>query len=271
MKKKLLIFRLFLLLIPFAFIVSCSSDSDEDDDGVEVIDDPDPENPDEEEDPENQPPNAFSLVTISSGATNVEIRPGFIWEPATDPDSENIVYDLYIGTQNPPGTVIVSDIATTTYTLQSDLNFNTLYYWRVVAKDSDGNSTSSSTSNFTTREGTLQELLIGTWKVESVESDGEGFLSTDCKQQSTFIFSENETGEHKEYVNNNNDCVYYINSSFTYEIDPFDDEVFLEYSYEDMGQDYFDLFIIQSIDENELVFKTSYTYPIDAIYTLSKQ
>ena len=114
--KKNLTFKLFYLCLCLLVITSCSSDDDQ---------------------IENKAPNSFSLVSVSSGATDVDLKPTFIWQPALDEDSENVSYDLYVDTSNPPVNIVQNNIATLDFTLQSDLDFNTKYFWKVVAMSED--------------------------------------------------------------------------------------------------------------------------------------
>lgn len=61
-----------------------------------------------------------------------------------DPDGDTISYDVFIDTINPPTNQIESDISQTQ--LFRDLNPDTTYYIKVVAKDGTGNQTESSRS-----------------------------------------------------------------------------------------------------------------------------
>jgi len=103
-------------------------------------------------DPQNQAPEAFGLTSITNGATNVDVEPNFSWVAAADPDSDAVTYDFYLDTNEDPTTIIGANISGTSFQAQDRLNLLNQYYWKVVAKDTKGNSTqSNNTYNFTTR------------------------------------------------------------------------------------------------------------------------
>ncbi len=88
-------------------------------------------------------PPAPVLSSPSNGATAVSQTPTLSWGAAAGATS----YDVYLGTSvSPP---LVKNTTATSYS-PSSLNAATLYYWRVVAKNSGG-STSSATWSFTTQ------------------------------------------------------------------------------------------------------------------------
>ena len=195
-----------LAIIAFASIVlfSCSSD-----DTQTVV--------------ENQAPNSFNLLEVADGALDVDLQPRLTWESATDPDGDPVSYDFYIGTENPPMTKMASGLTTTYYIIQEDLAFNTLYYWKVIAKDNQGNSTESNTASFKTRIQTNQELLVGKWFLDSIEDTPP--LSA-CRKTSYFQFLENGSFLAKNYdEDSNGDCVLGSSRPGTYEINANDELV----------------------------------------------
>ncbi len=67
----------------------------------------------------------------------------------TDPDNDSLTYDVYLDIVNPPVLVVAQGI--------SSNNFNTgllpsssVIYWKIKAKDSDGNTTDGQVWRFTT-------------------------------------------------------------------------------------------------------------------------
>lgn len=96
-------------------------------------------------------PNSFSLLNVSDAATEVAVTPSFNWEAATDPNGDAITYTLFLGTEANPTTVYADNLNTTTFNVSERLNIITQYYWKVEAHDDNGNTTSSSTFSFTTR------------------------------------------------------------------------------------------------------------------------
>jgi hypothetical protein len=71
----------------------------------------------------------------------VNRTPTFSWEQATDPDGDTVTYDLYVDSQENPSTLIAENLSTTSFELTENLDFETQYYWKVVAKDDKEAST----------------------------------------------------------------------------------------------------------------------------------
>lgn len=94
----------------------------------------------------NRPPNAPSSPNPANGATNVPINKDLSWT-CSDPDGEALYYDVYFGTTNPPPRRSTHQTATTWDT--GNMDFETTYYWKIVASDNDLN-TSSPVWSFTT-------------------------------------------------------------------------------------------------------------------------
>ncbi|HBX52659.1 MAG: hypothetical protein A2275_15300 [Bacteroidetes bacterium RIFOXYA12_FULL_35_11] len=74
------------------------------------------------------------------------------WTACTDPQGDAVVYDLYLGNNSNPQ-LFASGITEATYEI-SILQANTTYYWKVVAKDQQGNTTQSNVWNFRTSQYT---------------------------------------------------------------------------------------------------------------------
>ena len=88
-------------------------------------------------------PGTPSSPSPSSGATGVSTSPTLSWAATSNTDS----YDIYWGTSsNPP---YVGNTTSTSY-LPSGLSYSTTYYWKIVAKNNCGNSTSGPLWSFTT-------------------------------------------------------------------------------------------------------------------------
>lgn len=98
--------------------------------------------------PPNQPPvQAFNVYPTDG---EVGVLPSLImtWS-CSDPESDPLTYDVYFGTDNPPATKI-SSAQTDTSIAQTGLSGGSTYYWKIVAKDNQGNSTGSDVWSFTT-------------------------------------------------------------------------------------------------------------------------
>ena len=107
----------------------------------------------------NLPPNTPSNPNPANGATGVDVDITLSWS-CSDPDGDALTYDIYFGTSsNPP--LVKSNHTSTTYNLGT-LDYGTTYYWKVVAKDSKGGTTSSPVWSFTTTTGESAVLIAWT-------------------------------------------------------------------------------------------------------------
>jgi hypothetical protein len=74
----------------------------------------------------------------------------FNWEGG-DPDmGDSITYDIYLDSIDPPTTLLAGNQSNTTIDITS-LQYDTIYYWRIVAWDSQGASTTGPIWEFTTK------------------------------------------------------------------------------------------------------------------------
>ncbi|WP_298348080.1 kelch repeat-containing protein [uncultured Dokdonia sp.] len=126
----------FLLTFGLAIVLySCETDSSDDSTPIE----------------ENNAPNEFALVTIANNSVDVQTLPSFSWETAIDTDGDMVTYDLLLDTNPNPNSIIAASLTSTSYALANELELDTTYYWKVIATDSDGNSTTSTVFQFDTR------------------------------------------------------------------------------------------------------------------------
>lgn len=96
----------------------------------------------------NNPPNTPSNPNPANGATGVSTTPTLSWTGG-DPDvGDTVTYDVYFGTAASPP-LVSSNQAAATFA-PGTLTASTLYYWRIVARDSFGATTSGPTWSFTT-------------------------------------------------------------------------------------------------------------------------
>jgi len=96
----------------------------------------------------NNPPYAPYNPNPENGAENVSLDVYLRWSGGDLDAGDNITYDVYFGEANPPPKV--SDNQIEEYYTPGELKSNTTYYWRVVAEDSYGLTSSSSIWSFTT-------------------------------------------------------------------------------------------------------------------------
>ncbi|MEM6344131.1 MAG: hypothetical protein AAF927_09635 [Bacteroidota bacterium] len=105
----------------------------------------------------NDPPQAFSLLYPPQDSQNLELDPILQWAVSTDPDGDVISYDIYLDQSATPSTLRSEGISDTQLQV-SDLEEETTYYWKVVAKDGKGGEISSETFLFRTRASVIANL-----------------------------------------------------------------------------------------------------------------
>ena len=93
----------------------------------------------------NDPPNVPSNPNPADGAEEVDIDIDLSWD-CSDPEGDPLSYDIYFGSIFPPPPVKRNHDANS-YD-PGTLNHNTTYYWRIVAIDLPGDSTSGPTWSF---------------------------------------------------------------------------------------------------------------------------
>jgi len=98
----------------------------------------------------NDPPNNPSNPDPYDEEIDAYITTDVSWT-CSDPDGDDITYDVYFGTTSPPPKV-VSNQTITTYDPPGVLDFNNEYYWQIVAWDEYQYSTIGSIWSFTTEE-----------------------------------------------------------------------------------------------------------------------
>jgi uncharacterized protein (TIGR02145 family) len=96
----------------------------------------------------NKAPSVPTGANPADGATNVSMATTLSWAASTDPENDPVTYDVYFGTLSTPP--LVKSGATTTSYSPGTLAANTKYYWKIVAKDNQSNSTPGAVWSFTT-------------------------------------------------------------------------------------------------------------------------
>jgi len=95
----------------------------------------------------NQMPNTPSDPNPPNGSTIESLSPTLSWS-CSDPDNDELKYNIYFGTNdNPP--LIIKDSITNTFK-PGELSENTTYYWKIVAKDGKFRKTEGPIWSFTT-------------------------------------------------------------------------------------------------------------------------
>ena len=107
----------------------------------------------------NNPPYEPSDPIPPDGATNVSIYTSLLCWTGGDPDGDLVIYDVYFGKSNPPPLWKSKQYWNCT-ALPFELEFNTKYFWKIVAWDKDG-STEGPIWSFTTIESPHNTLYVG--------------------------------------------------------------------------------------------------------------
>jgi|GEM_PF-1097365 len=85
-------------------------------------------------------PGAFNLSSPGNSATNQPIAGSMSWQSSTNANA----YDVYLGTNNPPTTLVSSNQTGISYAY-SGLQHSTTYFWKVIAKNIGGNTAATGT------------------------------------------------------------------------------------------------------------------------------
>jgi hypothetical protein len=98
----------------------------------------------------NQPPYIPSNPNPTDGATDVNVSSDLSWTGG-DPDTgDTVSYDVYFGTTSNP-TIVVHNQTATSYD-PGALLYHQTYFWRIIAWDNHGTSTTGPLWNFTTEQ-----------------------------------------------------------------------------------------------------------------------
>ncbi len=102
----------------------------------------------------NKPPSAVTLISPTNGQEAPTV-PLLDWSDATDPNQDSIFYHVEVATYSDFATIVfdTAGLRSSQYQVDStdNLQGNSVYYWRVFAKDFQGDSTvSADTFSFST-------------------------------------------------------------------------------------------------------------------------
>lgn len=99
----------------------------------------------------NQPPAQPSLPVPLNGATQVSVTPTLSWQ-CSDPDDDILTYDVYFGITTPPPRIISNQ--SSLLCKPGSLQYQTMYYWKIIAWDNKSASTEGPLWVFTTEAKT---------------------------------------------------------------------------------------------------------------------
>jgi len=98
----------------------------------------------------NSPPNTPNDPDPEDGETEVPINACISWT-SEDPEGDDVTYDVYFGKNDEPP-LVSNNQSSNTYCLDDPLDFNTKYFWKIIAWDEYGLNSSGDTWTFTTEE-----------------------------------------------------------------------------------------------------------------------
>ena len=94
------------------------------------------------------PPDKPINPVPANGSQNI-VTPYLMSWTCSDPNQSNLVYDIYLDINPDPQIIIKANYDSTIYELDSDLDLGTEYYWKVIARNEFGLTTSSEVWHFT--------------------------------------------------------------------------------------------------------------------------
>jgi hypothetical protein len=100
--------------------------------------------------PQNLPSQIPKNIFPAHDTTDIQTNITFIWSGGDPNKQDTVIYDFYLKAENPEPELIASSISDTFFQYSS-LNYNTRYYWKIVARDQKGESVSSPVWSFSTK------------------------------------------------------------------------------------------------------------------------
>jgi uncharacterized protein (TIGR02145 family) len=96
----------------------------------------------------NSPPNQPHDPYPADMTLNVDINPTLTWM-CEDPDNDPLLFDIYFGNTTPPA-LVQSNVAEFSFS-PGTLDYNTGYYWKIIAKDDNNQVTAGPVWSFATQ------------------------------------------------------------------------------------------------------------------------
>lgn len=98
----------------------------------------------------NTAPTAPVLISPAIGVDQVNLNPKLIWKSSIDAEDDAIVYDVYLDKSTNPTTKIAESVSDISYLIETVLDAESTYFWRVVARDAFDAETQSERGEFST-------------------------------------------------------------------------------------------------------------------------
>jgi hypothetical protein len=117
---------------------------------------------------ENDPPYTPNNPHPINGAINVPIGTNLSWSGG-DPNGDDVTYDVYFGSVNPPP-LVQTNHDNTTYDPVGILDFDTKYYWKIVALEEFGLNASGPIWSFTTESNIPPNVPSNPFPIDGAEN-----------------------------------------------------------------------------------------------------
>lgn len=85
----------------------------------------------------------LSNLNPPSEGLDIEIESVILNWDANDPDEEILLFDVYFGTETDPVDLVAEGIEVFSYSIDYTLNYDTDYYWQIIANDNFGETIGS--------------------------------------------------------------------------------------------------------------------------------
>ena len=140
--------------------------------------------------PDSSAPDIPSAPSVPNGAVSVPTSSNLSWSGG-DPDGDSVIYNLYIGTDNPPTSRVASG-ASTSFLMQN-LSCGTTYYWSITSIDQHGAVVYGPVWHFTTADPgpPVRNLRTPTIAYSSIQTAYEAAADGDTLLVQNLQFTEN--------------------------------------------------------------------------------
>jgi len=149
----------------------------------------------------NQPPFTPSNPIPWNASTNIPINTNLSWNGG-DPDGDPVTYDIYFGDSSPPPKIVVNQ-TDTTYDIPYNLNWSTIYFWKIVAWDTQDASAEGPLWEFTTDENgnhpPTNPTISGTLSGKTGVSYDYTFVSFDIDEDNVYFYINWGDGQKEEW------------------------------------------------------------------------
>ena len=136
----------------------------------------------------NEPPTSATLLLPEDNAIDIGISTTLTWNPAEDPDNDDIVYRVEIRNDVNNDVITEENITETNYTL-SNLEYGVKYFWQVIASD-----------------GVNEDVYSAIFSFKTLYFPNNRFLFTRIIDGNNVIFSSDEQGNEIQLTANDSNC-----------------------------------------------------------------